>query len=151
MYDIVLGISIIKSIRPYFRKVVLGTLDPHDFFFINTITVFVLALCYFIYLYCYREDAVIKTLKNYKKLSIIQFLCVFLLSGLTIISTILLMEFDKNFNTPLINSLYLNTASVLTMLVIGVFLFEEKYDYIQILGIALIILGIYLFVNKNLD
>jgi drug/metabolite transporter (DMT)-like permease len=61
------------------------------------------------------------------------------------------MEFDKNFNTPLINSLYLNTASVLTMLVIGVFLFKEKYDHIQILGIALIILGIYLFVNKNLD
>jgi drug/metabolite transporter (DMT)-like permease len=151
MYDIVLGISMIKSVRPYFRKAVLGTLDAHDFLFINTITVFILVLFYFIYLYCFKQDIVVKTMKNYKNLSIIQILCIILLSGLTVVSTVLLMEFDKNYNTPLINSLYLKIASVITMLVVGIFLFEEKYDYMQILGFALIIVGIYLFVNKNLD
>jgi len=151
MYDIILGISVLKSVNPYFRKHILGELEPHEFLFANSITIFILVSLYFGYLCCYRKEVALKSFDNYRSLSIFQIIGIIVLASLTISSTILLMEFDKNYNTPLINSLFLKASSVLTMLFVGIMFFEETYSMTQIFGFILVILGIFMIINGNLD
>jgi drug/metabolite transporter (DMT)-like permease len=64
-------------------------------------------------------------------------------------SSLLLYELDKNFNTPLLNFVFLKFASVLSLIFVGIFIFKEKYTWKQILGITLAVLGIYLITNKE--
>jgi drug/metabolite transporter (DMT)-like permease len=63
-------------------------------------------------------------------------------------SSIFIYEFDKNYNTPLINSMFMKIASTISLIFIGVFLFEEKYSWKQIIGVFLTILGIFLIAQK---
>jgi drug/metabolite transporter (DMT)-like permease len=53
-------------------------------------------------------------------------------------------HFDKYYNTPLINSIFKKVVSVFFLFVVGIFLFEEKYNLKQILGLLLCSAGLYL-------
>jgi drug/metabolite transporter (DMT)-like permease len=64
-------------------------------------------------------------------------------------SSIFIFEFDKNYNTPLINSMLSRIVSTLCLVFVGIFIFEEKYSWIQISGIILTIVGVFLIsMNK---
>jgi len=67
---------------------------------------------------------------------------------LAVSSSIFIIEFDKNYNTPLINSMFIKIASTISLIFIGIFFFEEKYHWKQILGFILTIIGIYLISQK---
>jgi drug/metabolite transporter (DMT)-like permease len=56
---------------------------------------------------------------------------------------------DKNYNTPLINSVFLRVGSIIALLLVGIFVFEEKYTYKQIAGVLLTLLGIYLIAGDK--
>lgn len=51
MIPYLVGLTTLGSIRPYFRKHILNTLDPSDFLFINFIFISFAVLLYFTYIY----------------------------------------------------------------------------------------------------
>jgi drug/metabolite transporter (DMT)-like permease len=67
---------------------------------------------------------------------------------LAIGSSIFIYEFDKNYNTPLINSMFMRTASTISLILVGIFLFEERYSWKQIAGVFLTIFGVLLISQK---
>lgn len=145
MYHYLIGLSLLKSFSPYFRKHILTTLSSHDLLFINTFVIFFMVLVFFLYKLLFdKQHSLQETFKNYKKLSITQILSIFVMAILAVFSAIFIFEFDKNYNTPLINSMFMKTASTISLILIGIFLFEEKYSWKQITGIFLMILGGYL-------
>jgi drug/metabolite transporter (DMT)-like permease len=137
----------LKSINPYFRKHILNTLSGHELLIINAVFIFIIVSIIFLYK-CFFDKSIATTLNNYKKLTLTQILCLFALAFLTVISSLFIFELDKNYNTPLINSLFLKIASVVALCLVGVFIFEEKYNWKQILGILLACLGVYLITHK---
>ena len=73
---------------------------------------------------------------------------VIVLSALTVLSGIMLFEFDKSYNTPLINTIFIKSIGALSIVFIGVVIFEESYSYANWLGILMIIIGLYLVMAK---
>lgn len=147
MYQYILGLTLLKSINPYFRKHILNTLSGHDLLIINTL--FIGTIVFIIILYkCFFDKSIIDTLNNYKKLSFTQIVCLFSLAGLAVVSSLFVFELDKNYNTPLINSLFLKIASVVALGLVSIFIFREKYNWKQIIGMLLAILGVYLVTSK---
>ena len=146
MYGYLLGTTFLKSMNPYFRKHILNTLNPREYFYLNTIFVFVLMIL--VFLLFESEKSIEQMICNYKKLEYTQFGCIFIISILLVSSSLLLYELDKNYNTPLINNILLKTGSIIVLIVIGVAMFGEKYPWKQILGIALTFTGIYLVMDK---
>jgi len=149
MYYYLFGLSILKSFTPYFRKHILNTLNSHDLLFINTFFISIVVLCIFLYnLFFDKKKPLIETFNNYSKLSTTQILSLCVMAFLAVGSSIFIYEFDKNYNTPLINSMFMKIASTISLIFIGVFLFEEKYSWKQIIGVFLTILGIFFIAQK---
>ena len=149
MYHYLFSLSILKSFTPYFRKHLLTTLNSHELLFINTFFYFFIVLVFFLYkLFFDKTNFIEKTFKNYTNLSFSQFGCLALMALLAVASSIFIFEFDKNYNTPLINSMFIKIASTISLIFIGILLFEEKYHWKQILGFILAIIGIYLISQK---
>lgn len=72
-----------------------------------------------------------------------------LIAFITIISSIVIINLDKYFNTPLINSLLSKCISAVLLLMVGIFIFKEKYNIKQIFGIFLTIVGLFLVSCKK--
>jgi drug/metabolite transporter (DMT)-like permease len=143
------GLSILKSFTPYFRKHVLTTLNSHDLLFINTFFIFSIVFLFFLYkLFFDKSKPLIETFKNYKSLSLTQVVALFVMAFLAVGSSIFVYEFDKKYNTPLINSMFMRTASTISLILVGIFLFEEKYSWKQISGVFFTIFGVYLISQK---
>ena len=149
MYQYMFGLSILKSFTPYFRKHVLTTLNSHDLLFINTFIIFLIVFAFFLYQLLFdKSKPLIETFKNYKSLTFSQIGALFVMAFLAVGSSIFIYEFDKNYNTPLINSMFMRTASTISLILGGIFMFEEKYSWKQIAGVFLTIFGILLISQK---
>ena len=136
------GLTAINSSRPYFRKHVLNTLDPHDYLFVNGIFMAVAITLYFAYLYFFDTHSVNKTFKNCCKLTYTQMFSLAILSAFALFGTLLILDADKNHNTPSMNYIIFKSISMICLFLIGYFIFEEVYNWKQIAGIGLIIVGI---------
>jgi drug/metabolite transporter (DMT)-like permease len=147
MYHYILGLTALKSVNPYFRKYILNILNSHELLFLNTLSISIIVFFVFIYKYLF-DKTFHKTIENYKKLTMGHYACIFIIAIFTVVSTLLVYDFDKNYNTPFLNSMFMKVASVIFLFLVGVFLFEEKYSIKQILGIALTVLGVYLVTSK---
>ena len=146
MYSYLIGTTFLKSMNPYFRKHVLDTLNPREYFYLNTFFVFILMILVF---FLFETKKSVKEMfSNYKKLEHSHFSCIFIISLLAVASSILLYELDKNHNTPLINNILLKTGSVIVLILVGLFIFGEKYTWKQIIGIILTCIGIYLVMRE---
>ena len=149
MYQYLFGLSILKSFTPYFRKHVLTTLNAHDLLFINTFIIFSIVFAFFLYqLFFDKSKPLIETFKNYESLTFSQIGALFVMAFLAVGSSIFIYEFDKNYNTPLINSMFMRTASTISLILVGIFMFEEKYSWKQIAGVFLTIFGVLLVSQK---
>jgi len=143
------GLSILKSFTPYFRKHVLTTLNAHDLLFINTFIIFSIVFVFFVYQLLFNKSKpLVETLQNYRNLSFTQVGALIVMAFLAIGSSIFIYEFDKNYNTPLINSMFMRTASTISLIIVGMFLFEERYSLKQIAGVFLTIFGVLLISQK---
>ena len=99
---------------------------------------------YVMYLLCVRKTTLSKLKKNVLSLSIGERICLLVMASLTVVAGLLIFELDKNYNTPLMNSMYLKALSTVALLVVGVLIFKEYYNIHQVLGVVLIILGMYM-------
>lgn len=80
-------------------------------------------------------------ISKYKSLSLTQVLFALTIGIITIISSLLVLNLDKYYNTPLINSMLLKLLSAGLLLLTGIFIFKEKYNYKQLLGLFLAVIG----------
>lgn len=150
MYSILFGVSILKSLRPFFKKNVLQTIDEDDFLYLNTFFIGLFVIAYFIYSTRFKKDnnkkrTVIDKCKNLKPVEIISMMVV---SLFTVISTVLVLQMDKGYQTPFINSMLTKGFSTILVIMIGMVVYKENYSMLQMLGIGLILLGTFLISKK---
>lgn len=153
MYGNILGITFLKSCRPYFLKNIFDTIDIKDFLLINTIFIMFIVFVYFIINCVLDKDCFNVTCENCSNLSLPQYLILFGFALFTVFSTFKLVEFDLNFNTPAINAVLINTVSLLFLFFVGRFIFQEEYRTTHLAGFLLITTGIILLITdvKYLD
>jgi uncharacterized membrane protein len=150
MYSILFGVSILKSLRPFFKKNVLQTIDEDDFLYLNTFFIGLFVIAYFIYSTRFKKDnnkkrTIIDKCKNLKPVEIISMMVV---SLFTVISTVLVLQMDKGYQTPFINSMLTKGFSTILVIMIGMVVYKENYSMLQMLGIGLILLGTFLISKK---
>jgi uncharacterized membrane protein len=146
MYRFLIGSTFLKSMNPYFRKHILNTLNPREYFYLNNFFVFI--LMFFVFFLFETKQSTKEMISNYYKLESSHYACIFIISVLLVVSSLLLYELDKKHNTPLINNILMKTGSVIILILVGVFIFEEKYNWKQMLGIILTCIGIYFTMQK---
>ena len=144
-----LGIThFLKMLNPYFRKHILTTLESHEYLFLNTFFIACFVFLFFLYKVIFNDNTFNKLTDKIKKLTILQVIYFMIIAFITVFSSIILIHMDKNYNTPLINGLLNKVIAAILLLCIGIFMFEEKYNYKQISGVILTIIGLYLMITK---
>ena len=63
---------------------------------------------------------------------------------LTVVAGLLIFELDKKYNTARMNSMYLKALSTIALVVVGVLIFKENYTIHEVLGVVLILVGMYM-------
>ena len=71
---------------------------------------------------------------NISQISYPELFVVFVLSCFTVMSGLVIFELDKNYNTPLLNSIFIKAISLISVICVGVFIFEEHYKIQKITG-----------------
>lgn len=147
MYANLLGITFLKSCRPYFLKNIFDTVDIQDFLLINTVFIMLIVFVYFLINCTLNEECFSVTCKNCSNLSLPQYLILFGFALFTVFSTFKLVEFDLNYNTPAINAVLINTVALMFLFFVGRFIFQEDYNITHIIGLLLIAIGIILLIS----
>lgn len=146
MYSVLFGISIMKSLRPFFKKNVLkSNIDEDDFLFLNTFFISLFVVIYFIYNFTKKKKVDFSKYKNMKPIELGSMVGV---SLFTVVSTILVLQMDKGYQTPFINSMLTKGFSTIFVIAIGMIIYKENYNTLQMLGIAFILMGTYLISSK---
>jgi drug/metabolite transporter (DMT)-like permease len=146
MYSVLFGISIMKSLRPFFKKNVLKSdIDEDDFLFLNTFFISLFVVIYFIYNFTKKKKVDFSKYKNMKPVELGSMIGV---SLFTVVSTILVLQMDKGYQTPFINSMLTKGFSTIFVIAIGMIIYKENYNMLQMLGIAFILTGTYLISSK---
>jgi drug/metabolite transporter (DMT)-like permease len=149
MYFFLAITQLLKTFNPYFRKHILQTLESHEYLFIYTIFVGFFVFLFFLYKTIFHEKSFDQLIDKVQNLSFLQFIYFAIIAFVTISSSIVLITMDKYYNTPLINGLLTKVIAAILLMCVGIFLFEEKYNYQQIFGIFLTIAGLYLVMSNN--
>ena len=150
MYSILFGVSILKSLRPFFKKNVLQTIDEDDFLYLNTFFIGLFVVLYFIYSTRIKKNKEKKNLfDNYKNLKPIEIISMVFVSLFTVISTVLVLQMDKGYQTPFINAMLTKGFSTILVILIGMIVYKENYTKLQMFGIGLILLGTYFISSKK--
>ena len=146
MLNVLFGVTMLKSIRPIFRKNVMQTIDNYSFLLLNTLFIAIFVVLYFIYLNS-KNVKFMEVVENCKSMNIVQIISMILISFLTITSTILIMNMDQSsLSTTTIT--IMKSLSTIILVLLGVFIYKEKYNFTQIYGVLLTVIGIYFLSNK---
>jgi len=148
MYLFVGITQFMKILNPYFRKHLLETLESHEYLFLNTFLVAFFVMLYFIYTLFSHDKYVHKLAHKIKNLTPTQIVYFIIIALITVISSLVLIHFDKHYNTPLINGLFTKVIAAVLLLIVGIFMFKENYNYKQICGIILTVVGLFLISSK---
>ena len=147
MYHILLGISALKSMEPFFRKDVLQTFNNEEFLFVNTLMISLLIILYTLYMH-FTKKSQLNVLKKIRNFSFVQVVFLVALAFITFISTVSIFKISSEFNTQNLNAL-IKTLTTVFALGIGVAFYNEQYTATQIYGIITTIVGIYLITKKD--
>ena len=146
MLNVLFGVTMLKSLRPVFRKNVMQSLDNYSFLLLNTLFIAVFVCVYFIYLN-QKNVKFTEVVKNCSSLNIVQMISMILISFLTITSTILVMNMDQSsMSTTTIT--VMKSFSTIVLVLLGIFIYKEKYNFTQLYGVILTIVGIFFISNK---
>ena len=64
-----------------------------------------------------------------------------------IYSTLMIYQ-NEHSNSAFVNTIFLRGGTLIGILLVGIFFYEEKYNWKQIIGIILSFTGIYLLMSK---
>jgi len=141
--------SIFNPFTPYLRKHVLTSLDPHDYLFINIFIIFIITIIYLLFKVFFQNHDLEMMIKKYKSLTILQICFIIFISIITIISTVTIMHLDKYFNNSILYSMLGKILAAIFLLLVGIFIFKEKYNFKQIIGLTFVIIGVLLLFCKD--
>ena len=144
MNAMMFGSGIINSIKPFCKKHVINTLDPHEFIFLNTFLITFILLIYFIYLSIYEKYNVYTLYNKYTTLSKSQLFAIVGLSSITLTTMFIGLSSQKTQITNVKSSLMMKSMTTILIIIIGIYMFEEEYTQFDIFGIILILSGIYM-------
>jgi len=149
MYFILGLTSILKIFNPYFRKHILDSLESHEYLFLNTFLISFGVLIYLVYKLIFHDYSINKLVDKINSLNTLQVLYFILIAFITLISSMVIINLDKHYNTPLLNSLLKKGMASVLLILTGIFIYKEKYNYKQVLGLFLIIVGLFLITCKT--
>ena len=149
MYFFLALTTLLKTFNPYFRKHILDSLESHEYLFLNTFFVSIFVFLYFLYKLIIHDSFIDKFVDKITDLTILQVIYFMIIAFITIVSSIVIINLDKYFNTPLINSLLSKSLAAIILLLVSIFIFKEKYNIKQLSGIFLTIVGLFLISCKN--
>jgi multidrug transporter EmrE-like cation transporter len=72
-----------------------------------------------------------------------------LIAFITVVSSMVLVNLDKNYNTPLINSMLSKGIAAVMLLIVATIIYKEKYNLKQVFGIFLTVIGLILINCKK--
>jgi len=149
MYIFLVATSILKTFTPYFRKHILNSFESHEFFFLNSLVIFFFGCIYFLYKLVVQPHLFNKLINKVVGLSFLQAFYFIIIAFVTVFSSIVIIHFDKHYNTPLINSLLTKGFATISLILVGMFIYNEKYNHIQLFGIFLTVIGLFLTMSKE--
>ena len=141
MYKHIVGLSLIDISRPYLRKQLLQTLNPLEYMFLNTFLINALLIMYFSYIFVNQKQIIDSAVIQYNRLSVKQLCSITVSSVSTVASSIILLDFDKKYNTPAVNNIIIKSSSIIVVFFIGYIFFQETYSMKQIVGIVTMVTG----------
>ncbi len=141
MYKHIVGLSLIDISRPYLRKQLLQTLNPLEYMFLNTFLINALLIMYFSYIFVNQKQIIDSAVIQYNRLSMKQLCSITVSSVSTVASSIILLDFDKKYNTPAVNNIIIKSSSIIVVFFIGYIFFQETYSIKQIVGIVTMVTG----------
>ena len=146
MFNILFGITMMKSMRPIFRKNVMQSIDNYSYLLLNTLFIALFVVLYFMYLNS-KDVKFTEVVGNCKTMGIVQIISMLLVSFLTITSTILIMNMDQSqLSTTSIT--IMKSVSTIFLVLLGIFIYKEHYNFTQLYGILLTIVGIFFLSSK---
>lgn len=149
MYFLLGLTSFLKTFNPYFRKHILNSLESHEYLFFNTFLISVGVFIFLLYKLIFHDYSLDKLLDKMYNLSILQVIYFILIAFITVTSSIVIINLEKHYNTPLLNSLLIKGIASILLILTAVFIYKEKYNYKQSFGICLTILGLFLINCKK--
>ena len=149
MYQFLAITSLLKTFNPYFRKHILDSLEAYEYLFVNTFLVVVFVFIYFIYKICTHDDICNKLKNKIYKLTHLQIFYFIFIAFITVISSIVIINLDKNFKTPLMNSMISKGLAAILLLFVAMIIYKEKYNLTQLFGVFLTVVGLILINYKN--
>lgn len=138
MYDI-FSITLMKSLRPVFKKNVMSSIDGYSYIFLNTLFICLFFMVYFLYLQA-NDVPFSNVLGNCFNMNCFQLVSMLLISLFTVLSTIFIMN-KTEMSTAM--ATIMKSISTVIFVLIGLFLYREKYTLIQFYGVFLTIVGIF--------
>lgn len=146
MLNVLFGVTMLKSMRPIFRKNVMQTIDNYSFLLLNTLFISIFVVLYFLYLNS-RNVKFTEVVHNCASLNTVQIISMILVSFLTITSTIVIMNMDQS-SLSTTSITVMKSISTIILVLLGIFLYKEKYNFTQLYGVLLTVIGIYFIASK---
>jgi len=146
MLNVLFGVTMLKSMRPIFRKNVMQTIDNYSFLLLNTLFISIFVVLYFLYLNS-RNVKFTEVVHNCASLNTVQIISMVLVSFLTITSTIVIMNMDQS-SLSTTSMTVMKSISTIILVLLGIFLYKEKYNFTQLYGVLLTVVGIYFIASK---
>jgi drug/metabolite transporter (DMT)-like permease len=146
MFNILFGITMMKSMRPIFRKSVMQSIDNYSYLLLNTLFIALFVVLYFMYLNS-KNVKFTEVVGNCKTMGIVQIISMLLVSFLTITSTILIMNMDQSMLSTTSITI-MKSISTIFLVLLGIFIYKEHYNFTQLYGVLLTIVGIFFLSSK---
>ena len=135
MLPVIFGISLIKTLRPYIKRNIFDNITSAEFIFLNSIFIGVLS---FTYAYIYKGE----NIEKIWGLSYMHYMSGIFLACITVVSSLAIYKLQED--SIITTTFIIKSLSSILLLVIGIFIYNEKLNAKQIVGIFLGILAIFL-------
>jgi uncharacterized membrane protein len=134
------GAGIMNSVKPYWRKHVIESLEASEFALLNTIIIGCILLVYILW----SKKSVKDICSKYYTLTWTQLISIIALSIITVTGTMLKLTNDKKSNPTFTNGLIVKGISSAIVITVGILFYNETYTWKTWLGIVMIGIGLYL-------
>jgi drug/metabolite transporter (DMT)-like permease len=147
MYHLV-GSILLRTIDPYFRRYLTDkSLNATDYMYLETFIYSFVLILFITFNYFYNKKETYESFKNLQNVKIKNIIFMCISSFFFIYSTLMIYEHEHK-NTAFVNGVFLRGGTLIGILLVGIFFYEEKYTWKQIVGILFTFIGIYLLMNK---
>jgi multidrug transporter EmrE-like cation transporter len=130
------------AIATFIKKLYIKHLDAIDLLFLQHILYTIIFIGLFIYIFLYNKKSISKIINRYKKfpkhLYVLMILSIIFSIYAYYLSVMLLRKYDVTVYFPVIRA-----GTLISVFLIGYFIFNEKINVKQISGVILLLLGIY--------